>query len=305
MTTEFTPAVVAAAVSLPLTKLIESVSKGVGAWYEPIGIQRKAKAQAEANLTLTTAAIEERALLERAVHRFAFVEGRRQSNIESIVEEAKQNLPSTVSEEPVADDWMVKFFDNCKDVGEPDLQKLWARLLAGEVTQPRTYSRRTMEALRMFSLEDAKIFDSVCKYSFVDTFGTRFVFVGCSPLEIEAMKEIPDPENYLASLGLLNTEKESLPGRHRDWHIQCSGREFIIPQNLLIPVRPTSHDFEIRRFTAVGNDLAKIIPYSPTFPQGFIDALRSALFVHQIQLLTRDEHGRLLKEREKDRPNFR
>src|ERR1043166_1738514 len=115
--TEPTTAVVKGAltaISAPVTKLIECVSKGVGKLYEPMGIVREAEAKAKAGLILTLGQIEERQLLESAAQRLRYVECRRQANINSITEQAKAALPDSVEPEPVSEDWMVKFFKNFK-----------------------------------------------------------------------------------------------------------------------------------------------------------------------------------------------
>src|SRR5262245_31987985 len=137
-------------ISQPATKLIECVSKGIGGLWSPLGKVLDAKASKEAALILAQGEIEKEELLRRAAYRLAHTEARRQAIIESVTKQAIECLPEAVSDEPVSDDWMVQFFENCKDVGEKDLQALWAKLLAGEVAQPRTFSRRTMELLKSF-----------------------------------------------------------------------------------------------------------------------------------------------------------
>jgi hypothetical protein len=144
--------------SKPISKLIESVSLCIGTLYEPTKIRRKAKAQADAALIKAEADIKKKELLQRAVNRFAFQEISRQENIENIIEIAAASLPEKVSEDPVDKDWMSRFFDDCKDVSNEDLQKLWGRLLAGEVSSPGYCSRKTLAILRDLSAKDGNLF---------------------------------------------------------------------------------------------------------------------------------------------------
>ena len=304
MANEITPAVAAAALAVPLTKLIESISKGIGAVYKPIGIVREAKAQVEANLILTTGAIEERELLARALQRFAFVESRRQANIENIITEAKRSLPNAVSPEPVSDDWIAKFFENCKDIGEHDLQRLWARLLSGEVAQPRTFSRRTMEILRTFSSEDAKVVAIFNDCVFTEkSSDINFIFVGIGSYGGVPCTAVTDIENHLISLGLLNAGEESLPNIVDDWHIDYCGKEYIIPVNPwanLYAVETHIPKMALRRFTVVGNELLKIVSRSPN--ESFIGKTLKVQFTNsQNQLLTADEFRELKDQREKNK----
>src|SRR5436305_2043650 len=86
------------ALSEPVTKLIECVSKGVGTLYKPTAIVKEAKATAEANLILTQGEIDRERLM-RAAHRVVFLEDRRQGVIESIITQAIGQLPEAVSQE--------------------------------------------------------------------------------------------------------------------------------------------------------------------------------------------------------------
>ena len=147
----------------PLTKLIESVSKGVGGYYKPIGIVREAKAKAEANLILARANAKEQEIAFRAAERLTFLEMRRQRNIDAIVGAAPKFLPKSVDEKPVDEDWMVQFIQQAQDIGEAEMQQLWAKILAGEVSQPGTFSRRTLERVRTLNRDEAEAFSKVCR----------------------------------------------------------------------------------------------------------------------------------------------
>ncbi|RJR38742.1 MAG: DUF2806 domain-containing protein [Deltaproteobacteria bacterium] len=148
--------------SKPLSKLVDAVSQGLGTLYEPTKIRRKAKALADASLIKAEGDIKKKELLRRAANRLAFQEISRQENIEHIIEIAAENLPDTVSEEPVDRDWISRFFDECKDVSHEDLQKLWARILANEVAIPKSCSRKTLSILKDISSNDAHIFNIFC-----------------------------------------------------------------------------------------------------------------------------------------------
>jgi hypothetical protein len=162
-----------------ITKLIEAVANYVEVRHEPKAIVLKAEAEAKASVILAQANAETMEIAARAAQRLANIEIRRQKNIESITAKAIKELPENPSKEPISPDWVAKFYDDCQDVGESDMQRLWARLLAGEVAQPRTFSRRTMETLRTFSLEDAKVIALFNDCVFTErSSGINFIFVG-------------------------------------------------------------------------------------------------------------------------------
>ena len=131
----------------PITKLIETTSNGIGTLYEPTRIRKKAEAEAHAATVQAHSEVKvarirvegERELAEladRANERLAAKELRRQGNIEAIVTKAAHQLPDSVSKQPVDADWAVQFFNYAEDIGNEEVQFIWAGILAGEVNQP-------------------------------------------------------------------------------------------------------------------------------------------------------------------------
>jgi len=285
-----------------ITKLIEAVAKYVEVRHEPEAIVLKAEAEAKASIVLAQADAKNREIAARTAHRIANLEIRRQDNIESITAKAVNELPPKVSKEAVSQDWIARFYEGCQDVGETDLQQLWGRLLAGEVAQPRTFSRRTMDALRAFSSEDAKVLSQFNSVVFTEINERNFVFVGFGSYQV-CDEGIEDIENHLMSLGLLYTQKESPPWLTGDWHFCYCGKEYIVPINIWASMhageRRTS-EMAIRRFTVVGNELLKLLSRNPD--QGFLeDFLKPAFANSQNQLLTPAEFRKLQEQREKNK----
>ena len=144
--------------SQPICKLIESIRAGVGLIYEPTHIKRIAAAESEALIIRAQGEMEVANLRQRAVARLTNVETRRQANIESVVKIAADSMPEECSPDPVDQDWMANFVDGCKDVGNEEVQELWGKLLAGEVAEPGSFSRRGLNSLKLMSSFDAGLF---------------------------------------------------------------------------------------------------------------------------------------------------
>lgn len=165
--------------SEPLTKLVDTVSAGIGRWYEPIHVRRMAEAKAEelnaisdatrmnsdlevnyqyGNIQIATT--DEEKLLQRAQNRQKFQQVKKQKNIESVVAKAYAELENEdrISEEPVSEDWSTRFFGIVEDVSAEEMQVIWARILAGEIKRPGRFSLRLLETLRNLSSEEAKMF---------------------------------------------------------------------------------------------------------------------------------------------------
>lgn len=160
----------------PIEKLIDTVSKGIGILYEPKRIKKKADAEAyrvekleEAKAKgLILKADAEIEIIERAKERFAHREINRQINLENIVEKSTKHLGETVSEQPVDEDWRTRFFNKAQDVTNEEMQEIWGKILAEEVTQPGKISFRTLEVISNLSKTEAKLFETACKIAFND-----------------------------------------------------------------------------------------------------------------------------------------
>lgn len=166
----------------PLTKLVETVSNGIGKVYEPLHIRRTAKAKSE-EISIISAAISNNLqlpmgyddgkisidtlntneLVQRAQKRFWYQEVKKQQNIESVIENAYKELKSidSVSPAPVDEDWIARLFQIVKDVNSEEMQFVWGKILAGEIEQPGSFSLRTLDVIRNITKQDAEEFQKV------------------------------------------------------------------------------------------------------------------------------------------------
>ncbi|MBE5137119.1 DUF2806 domain-containing protein [Vibrio parahaemolyticus] len=135
--------------SQPVTKLIESVQCAIGTLYEPRKIRKIAKANADASVIEAKARVEVSDIEARALARLNHKEIVRQQNIESIIEMSLDNLPDSVSEELIDEEWLLNFFDSCQNISRSSMQMIWAKILAGEVSEPGSFSIRTLNSHRL------------------------------------------------------------------------------------------------------------------------------------------------------------
>ena len=169
----------------PITKLIETISGGVGKLYEPTHIRRMAKARATeikligdtisevdylpikydtGNVAIDGTDYSE--LVKRAQGRLAFQELKKQNNIDRVVGYAAEELcgQEQVSSIPVDADWVTRFFDSVSDVSSDEMQQIWGRILAGEVNAPGRFSFRTLDAVRKMSKSEAELFINIVPF---------------------------------------------------------------------------------------------------------------------------------------------
>jgi len=183
--------------SEPLKKFIEVVSNGIGALYGPYLIRRNADSKAYEIRAIASAVGESQKLIgkieydnnglvltsgnvtidsekdstlnvyARATSRLNYQQIKKQINLEQIISLAADELSNEtiVSEEPVDDDWISRFFNLAEDVNSKEMKILWAKILAGEVKKPKSYSLRTMELLKNISIKEAGLFSKVSQFA--------------------------------------------------------------------------------------------------------------------------------------------
>ena len=95
--------------------------------------------------------------------RIQFQEEKRQANIGSVVRNAASELgDGEVQDHEVDHDWTARFFNDVQDVSSEEMQKLWGRILAGEVARPGTTSIKTLGVLKNLDKAVATLFGKVC-----------------------------------------------------------------------------------------------------------------------------------------------
>ena len=103
--------------------------------------------------------------------RIKFQEQKRLANIRSVVNEAASDLDGkVVSNHDPDPDWTARFFDCVQDVSSDDMQKLWAKILSGEVEMPGRTSLRTLDTLRNMTKTEAELFRRMCVFVIRDDF---------------------------------------------------------------------------------------------------------------------------------------
>lgn len=98
-------------------------------------------------------------LIQRSKYRLQYQQAKKEHNIESVIGKTVLELgdKNSDSTEEVDEDWYTRFFETVEDISDEQVQSLWARILAGEVLKPRTYSYRLLSVLRNISKNELDI----------------------------------------------------------------------------------------------------------------------------------------------------
>lgn len=169
----------------PTMKLLDMCNSAIGTIYKPRHMRKMADAKAyeirkisdaiaesdnmpivyeNGDISMSTVDYEDyvrRAEL-RAKHQLL----REQNNIESVVEKAYAELEgaSEVTNAPVDEDWTTRFFNIVKEINTEEMQYIWSKILAGEITKPGSFSMRTLETIKNLSQSEAEAFQKIIPF---------------------------------------------------------------------------------------------------------------------------------------------
>ncbi len=94
-------------------------------------------------------------LLERAQTRQEIQFIKRQENIETIMSMAMAFCPDVTGQQQPDFDWIERFISLCEDTANSSMQKLWAKILAGETVSPGTFSIKSLQTLKHMTQREA------------------------------------------------------------------------------------------------------------------------------------------------------
>ena len=84
-------------------------------------------------------------------------------------------------------DWLIRFYEAVGNISDESMQDIWAKILAGEIDSPLSYSLKTIDILRNMRRCDAELFINICKHSFDCNDGELF---------------LPNYNGYMESVGI-------------------------------------------------------------------------------------------------------
>lgn len=256
---------------------------------------QKIKSEADGLSLVTTSAAKsaakefgaDRTLVNRSVNYFGSKLLREQINRESILEQAANELkndpPKEDSKEEIDEDWLEMFARIAETKSNKDVQLFLAKILAGEIRKPGSFSAKTIQILSTLDQDSAKKFMSFCNVSFSLAIPGGFDALTCV---------ISEPfgsagGNGLQNLGLSYDVLTELQDAELVKHDLNSYRTlppqiFMAPHfigNQLITFRPTTETkqdavrIQVLNFTKVGLELRRVLHLSSNFE--YIDKYRT------------------------------
>lgn len=193
-----------------------------------------------------------------------------------------------MSKDPISDDWLANFFEGCQDVGEKEMQKLWAKILAGEVERPGRFSRRTLHVLRTMDRDDAQLLTRFCAVAFETGEGPNKAYAFA---QINLMwSTIPNfylLATHLTSIGLLTESYKErvseLSGRIFRYFGKSYGTKTTLPFKNAAGFEQADYYIDARAFSSVGSQLAAIC--SPVEIEGFVKSVENELSKYGVSFI--------------------
>ncbi len=273
-----------AAFTKPIGQVVEALQAAGATLYGPIATVRKAKADVKAKIIRTKGDIQVRELRRRALARVAEEDARHQQNLESIVHKAERFLAAPLPAQRVEPDWIFHFLTECRNTSNSEMQELWARLLAGELSAPGTFSRRTVSFIKLLEPSDAKSFANLCQLA-VD--GGPLVVNSWSKFAIERLKPLFGSLDHLDAIGLIRYSSASVYSfevslesqEPRLLRVGYFHQEICLDVTSHRQVKPDTYDVGVGHaiFTKQGKELSRLVErtYDERVFNYLVDSFRS------------------------------
>ncbi len=102
------------------------------------------------------------------------VEVERQMNLDQIavmaVEEAQEQEESEFDQKPIDSDWFAQWRNRAQDVSNEQMQRLWAKILAGQAKEDDAFSIHTLDFLSRMSRQEAELIEKLGSIAFRNEF---------------------------------------------------------------------------------------------------------------------------------------
>lgn len=207
--------------------------------------------------------------LQRIESRLCAVEQERQKNLDNITLYGLLES-SKISQPPKGEidrDWLNQFINVSQDVSSDQMQEVWGKILAREISNPGSFSLRSLEVLRTISKEEAEIFRQMVQFV-VSVGKSRYIFAQHTIYNAEG--DGWDDYNDLREIGLFT------PGIFGVTFHACPKCNPIFKyRNLSFKVF-SSKDVEFHLdaypLSSVGRELSKLIEITPS--EEYFDKVR-------------------------------
>ncbi|MBU2871437.1 TIGR03899 family protein [Colwellia sp. E2M01] len=226
-------------------------------------------------------------LEERTVKRTRLSQLRKQKNIESIVLKTLTYCENFEVAQSTDLDWFNRYITLSEEVSNPTMQDLWAKILAGELTKPGSFSYKALKVFRDMSIQDAKLLAKACSLAVKDLNPKNIrLITGVyqKPSLLNFLSKQRQKFCNLSHFGLNHTDLLTLAENHLIY-LQESESHLINKDETLqfiyngVPLKIVANKADVNlqfyKFTPLGTELAQLIGDKGN--DGFLEHLKKQL----------------------------
>jgi uncharacterized repeat protein (TIGR03899 family) len=255
---------------------------GISSQMQLLGLAKKFAL--DGNLVAT----EKQMPIEDRTHKRARIAAlRKQQNLETIIQKSLSYCSSTEVSDKADLDWFSTFTQLAEDISNKSMQNLWAKILAGEISQPGSFSTKTLKIFREMSITDAKLLAKACSFAVSDNtkrniriisgayqMPSLFNFfnkqreqkISLSHFSLSYADLLVLSDNHLVFI----QETESSPmSKLEAFHFSFNGSP------LTLSAKKSNCLLQFYKFTPIGSELARLI--SDSGDNEYLQHLKSAL----------------------------
>lgn len=270
-----------AELSKSFAEFTKRLSNEFGLFTAPRHIKRITDAENRANLARAESEIKIADLHARAKRRLEVENLLHQQNLEIIIGLAQPEIKDDAKPDQVESDWLSRFIGDARHVSDPEMQTLWAKILAGEVNSPGSYSKRTVNFLSELSKDEAQLFTKLCGFCVDYLTGRQEPLVLSYRNEIYTSHLAYQDLMHLRNIGLIDFDTRGFVIHDvapRTFWLSYFGDQIrvTIPKNV--------DDFRtgMVRLTQIGTELQRIAGAQPV--EGFLDYITKKFGDYRIMI---------------------
>lgn len=227
---------------------------------------------------------------DRASRRERICTLRKQNNLETIIQKSLGYCSSGTPSIKADPDWFSQFTVLAEDISNNTMQDLWAKILAGEVTNPGSFSLKSLNVFKSMSITDAKLLAKVCSLAVKDSSkkNIRLISGGFNtPGLFGIFDKNTQPRVNLNQCGLSYTELLSLADNNlifmqeAESNLLQKGEELVFNfngKNIKLKAKKNQCGLSFYKFTPIGSELASLISDNPN--KDLLPLLTSSLQSH-------------------------
>lgn len=150
-------------------------------------------------------------------------------------------------------DWFIRFFEDCGNISDEQMQELWAKVLAGETAQPGTYSLRILDVLRNLSKDEAEALQTLASYA-IPVHGQYYICVD------DELKNSYDYDFKLLTAYDCNTIENNIATQY-EMTINAEDHFMSVGNIICLPHIDSEERYilEIQRFTKIGHEFIRLV----------------------------------------------